>query len=66
MLLASFFPGLTGTAGDQVSNSHPQSLWEVLNLALSVQEAERQERFIENFYTRSEKSVRLLPGTKGR
>ena len=53
MLLASFVSGLTGTAGDQVI---PGSLEEALNLAVAVQEAERQERFNEIFYTRSEKS----------
>jgi len=66
MFLASFVLGLTSTAGYQVRISHPQSLGEALNLALSVQEAERQERFNESFYTRSEKSVRLLSGPKGR
>jgi len=66
MLLPSFGSGLTGPAGYQVRISHPQSLGEALNLALSVQEAERQEGFNESFYTRSEKSVRLLSGQKGR
>ena len=40
MLLASFVSGLTGTADYQVRISHPKSLGEVLNLAVSVQEAE--------------------------
>ena len=66
MLLASFVSGLTGTAGYQVRISHPKSLGEALNLAVSVQEAERQQRFNESFYTRSEKSVRLLSEPKGR
>ena len=66
MLLASFVSGLTGTAGYQVRISHPKSLGEALNLAVSVQEAERQQRFNETFYTRSEKSVRLLSEPKGR
>jgi len=57
MLLASFVLGLTGTAGYDVRISHPGSLREALNLAVSVQEAKRQERFHESFYTRSEKSV---------
>ena len=60
MLLASFVSGLTSTAGYQVRISHPKSLGEALNLAVSVEEAERQQRFNESFYTRSEKSVRLL------
>jgi len=59
-LLASFVSGLIGVSGRQVRFSHPRSLEEVLTTAVSVQEAERQERFNEGFYTRSEKSVRLL------
>jgi len=43
MLLASFVSGLAGTAGYQVRISHPESLGEALNLAVSVQEAERQD-----------------------
>jgi len=66
MLLASFVSGLTGTAGYQVRISHPESLGKALNLAASVLEAERQERFNESFCTRSEKSVRLLSEPKGR
>ena len=66
MLLVSFVSGLTGTAGYQVRILHPESLGEALNLAVSVQEAERQERFNESFYTGSEKSVRLLSEPKGR
>jgi len=60
MLLASFVSGLIGVPGRQVRFSHPQSLEEAFNLALAVQEAERQERFNGGFYTRSEKLVRLL------
>jgi len=66
MLLASFFSGLTRTAGYQVRNSHAKYLGEALNLAVSVQETERQQRFNESFYTRSEKSVRLLSERKDR
>jgi len=66
MLLASFVSGLAGRAGYQVRISHPESLGEALNLAVSVQEAERQERYRESNYTRSEQSVRLLSEPKGR
>ena len=66
MLLASFVSGLIGVPGRQVRFRHPQSLEEALNLALAVQEAERQERFNESFYTRSEKSVRLLSEPQSR
>jgi len=50
----------------QVRFSYPQSLEEALNLSLAVQEAERQERFNESFYTQSEKSVRLLSEPQSR
>ena len=61
MLLASFVSGLTGTAGYQLRISHPGSLEEALNLTVSVQEAERQERFNENFYTQSKNQCDYCP-----
>jgi len=66
MLLASFVSGLTGTPCYQVRISHPKSLGQALSIAVSFQEAERQQRFNESFYTRSERSVRLLSEPKGR
>ena len=66
MLLARFVSGLIGVPGRQVRFSHPQSLEEALTTALSVQEGERQERFNVSFYTRSEKSVRLLSEPQSR
>ena len=66
MLLASFVSGLSGSVGHHVKISCPRSLGEALNLALAVQEAERQERISESFYARSDKSVRLLSEPKGR
>jgi len=66
ILLASFVSGLTGTVGYQVRISHTGSLGDASNLAVSVQEAERQERFNESFYNWSEKSVQLLSEPKGR
>ena len=60
MLLTGFISGLSGTPGRQVRYSNPQSLGEALKIALSVQEAEKQERFNEGFYTKFDESVRLL------
>jgi len=59
MLLASFVSGLTGTPGRQVRYANPQTLEQALKIALSVQEAEKQERFNESFYTKFDESVRL-------
>jgi tRNA A37 N6-isopentenylltransferase MiaA len=59
MLLASFVSGLTGTPERQVPYANPQTLDQVLKIALSVQEAEQQERFNESFYTKFDESVRL-------
>ena len=66
VLFASFVSGLSGSVGHHVRISRPQTLGEALNLALSVQEAKRQERKSESFYARSEKSVRWLSEPKGR
>jgi hypothetical protein len=51
MLLASFVAGLSGVPGRQVRYSAPQNMQQALSLALSVQEAEKQEKFNESFYT---------------
>jgi len=59
MLLASFLTGLGGTPGKQTRYANPQTVDEALKIALSVQEAEKQERFSESFYTQFDKSVRL-------
>jgi len=66
MLLERFVSGLIGVPGREVRFSNPQSLEEALKTAVSVQEAERQERFNESFYTRSEKSVSLLSEPQSR
>src|SRR5215469_4346225 len=50
MLLASFESGLTGVPGRQVRYANPRTLEQALEIALSVQEAERQEKFSESFY----------------
>ena len=49
MLLASFVSGLTSTAGYEVRILHTESLRETLNLAVFVEDAERQQRFNESF-----------------
>ena len=59
MLLASFINGLGGDAGKQTRYANPQSMQQALTIALSVYEAEKQEKFHENFYTRFDESVRL-------
>jgi len=60
MLLASLFSGLSGTPGVQFRYASVQSLSEALKIAISVQEAEKQEQFNESFYTKVDKPVRLL------
>ena len=57
--MASFLTGLEGTPGKQTRYANPQTVEESLKIALSVQEAEKQEWFSESFYTQFDKSVRL-------
>ena len=59
MLLASFVSGLVGSPGLQCRYANPQSMEHALRIALAVQEAERQEKISESFYTNFERSVRL-------
>jgi hypothetical protein len=61
MLLAAFISGLNGVPGRQCRFSNPQTIQQALSIALTVEQAEKQERFNESFYTKYEKSVRLLP-----
>jgi len=58
--LASFVSGLVRTPGTQFRYANVQSLSEALRIAISVQEAGKQEGFNESFYTKVDKSVRLL------
>jgi len=60
MLLATFVAGLIGVAGKQVRHANPRILEQVLSIALAVQEADKQERLNESFYTRFDHLVRLL------
>jgi hypothetical protein len=57
MLLASFVAGLSGVAGRQVRYQNHQTLQRALSIALSVREAEKQERFSETFYAKFDESV---------
>jgi len=66
MLLASFVSGLYETPGTQVRYANVQSLSEALKIAIAVQEAEKQERFNESFYTQVDKTVRLLTRSPSR
>jgi hypothetical protein len=47
MILATFVTGLKGIPGRQVRYANPQTLEQALQIALFVQEAERQEKFSE-------------------
>ena len=66
MPLASFVSGLSGTSGTLVRHANVQSLSEALKIAISVQEAEKQERFNESFYTKVDKTVRLMSRSPSR
>jgi hypothetical protein len=65
MLLASFVAGLRDV-GKQVRYANLRNLGQSLSTALAVQEAEKQERFNESFYTRFDNSVRLLSRSPSR
>ena len=45
---------------------HPRDIGQAVSLSLAVQEAERQEKFNKNFYTRFDNSVRLLSRSPSR
>jgi hypothetical protein len=65
LTLASFVTGLTGIPGRQVRYGNPQTLEQALQIALSVQEAERQEKFSDSFYAKFDRSVRLTSTPSG-
>ena len=54
MCLASFVGGLAGIVGRDVRYAHTKNLREAVNLALAVDEAEKEERRNETFYVRSD------------
>jgi len=60
MLLASFVTGLTGIHGTQCRYANPQNTDQALRIALSVQEAERQEKISESFCANFDRSVRVM------
>jgi len=49
MLLAAFVSGLVGVPGRQCRFSNPQNIQQALSIALTVDQAEKQERFNECF-----------------
>jgi hypothetical protein len=59
MLLASFVSGLNGPVGKHTSYASSSSMHQALQIALAVEQVEKQDRFNESFYTTFEKSVRL-------
>jgi len=59
MLLASFVSVLNGPDGKHKRYASPSSMHQALQTALAVEQAEKQERFNESFYTRFETSVWL-------
>jgi hypothetical protein len=66
MLLATFVAGLSGAPGRQVRYVKPQTMKQALTITSSVQEAEKQERFNEGFYTKFKNSVRLRTRSSNR
>jgi len=52
MLLACYLAGLIGVPGRQVRYASPVSVEDAVRIAVSVQEAEKQEKFNNNFYAR--------------
>ena len=59
ILLASFVEGLDDTPGKQVRYAGPRDIDQAVSIAIGVQEAEKQERFNESFYTKFDNSLRL-------
>ena len=59
LLLATYVASLAGSVGKHVRIFNPHSVQEAVQLALSVQEAEKQEKFNNSFYTKFESSVSL-------
>ena len=62
MLLASFISGLSGNSGRQVTFANPQDMEHALRIVFTVQDAERQERFNESFYSQFEESYASAHG----
>jgi hypothetical protein len=62
MLLASFAAGLSGTASRQVRYAMPKTVDEALKIAITVDQAEQQERRNAAFYLRSQVAERNSAG----
>jgi hypothetical protein len=58
MLLACFTSGLAGTPGRQTRYAMPKNLEEALKIAITVEEAELQERREQAFYVKTERFER--------
>ena len=58
MLLTGYVAGLTGVPSRPCRYANPQIMEQALKIALSVQEAEKQEKFKDGFYTRLDSSVK--------
>jgi hypothetical protein len=56
MLLASYISGLEGIPGKQCRYASPNSIQEAIRIAVSVDEAEKHERFNNSFYARNSDS----------
>ena len=65
MCLASFVSDLAGVVGREVRYDHPKNLREGVKLALAVDEAEKQKRRNETFYTWSDGFAGQLPRSPG-
>jgi len=70
MLTECFWPalwgGLWGIPGKQTRYASPRTFEHALSIALTVQEAGKQEKFNETFYTSFDDSVRLLSRSPSR
>jgi hypothetical protein len=67
--LAAFISRLVGVSSRHVSFPIPQNVNQALSIALTVDQSEKQERLNESFYSKYDKTVRLLsrsPGHKNR
>jgi len=66
MLIATFVTGFTGITETQCRNANPRSMDQALKIALTLQEAERQEKISESFYANFDRSVRLMSKSPNR
>jgi hypothetical protein len=62
MLLAALVSELSGFPVKQCRYSNPQNIQQALSITLTVEQAEKQDRSNESFYTKYDKSDRLFRG----